>query len=727
MVRKLTIIGLVLIIAFPMFALTKTGSTKVKRYEKARINDRTLLSKSTFAAETGDFFDKSANGFGWYLGFNRKVAWDIGTGTGFGGEMVGSVYRRLNPATGTGTIGGMTGEWTGATLNAYPQIVMSESPHWGAPGGRYPYTCGFINGYLFAQFSDIDYVGTTMEGAFSTFAVADAMWGYDVATWDFGTVAATEGGATPPMAITGTGDVVYDEATGYYYWTQNWDSGDIGIDGAIQNFIVGRSMTPAVISSWVWSDYNDLSFDCTDDTSGLTSAEITKIAYCKDTRGYGTGYGIAIACATDIDDFVMIPDSTWSEIDSTTVPPDSGWVYTDTKIDLNRKLSYMYTTDWGGDDGTGDWSPNWISNGDKWFQIDPKNLFDWYGSTYSEIDTVANDTVISYFNDPQITWNISAVATEHNAVHLLLKVFGGSYDNGLAGYWIPINDDDYVAGFYHVRGLITDVGVIWGKANFISSLVGLDTFEYEFMYTNRNTLSIGYAGFGQVYATWLDRPVSRETANTWPEANTDYYDDGYLSYSSNDGDTWELPAGAHLEVEFDEEPGHIYNLYYAENITNTGTLHEEGWSVSATGRFVGGELETYVTSQYYDASEPIEDPPLAFNYHQQFLHTWKITGTNTSGITAEPVGIDMDFELMQNYPNPFNPSTEISFKIANNANVKLTVFNSNGETVVRLADGKMEKGLHRVNFDATKLNSGIYFYQLDVNGMKSTKKMVLAK
>ncbi|MCK4979727.1 MAG: hypothetical protein KAS62_04985, partial [Candidatus Delongbacteria bacterium] len=375
MVRKLTIIGLVLIIAFPMFALTKTGSTKVKRYEKARINDRTLLSKSTFAAETGDFFDKSANGFGWYLGFNRKVAWDIGTGTGFGGEMVGSVYRRLNPATGTGTIGGMTGEWTGATLNAYPQIVMSESPHWGAPGGRYPYTCGFINGYLFAQFSDIDYVGTTMEGAFPIYAVADATWGYDTATWAYKTVKATEGGATPPMVIFGTGDVVYDEAIGYYYWTQNWDAGE-GIDDAIQNFIVGRSMTPADTSSWVWSDFNDLSFDCTDDTSGLTSSELTSIAYCKDTRGYGTGYGIAVTMANDTDDAILM--------DSTSV------VY-------NPRISYMYTTNWGGDDDSGNWAPNWIydtSYGDvRLFQLDPAELFDWYGTTFTEVDSITGDTL----------------------------------------------------------------------------------------------------------------------------------------------------------------------------------------------------------------------------------------------------------------------------------------------------------------------------------------------
>ena len=245
-------------------------------------------------------------------------------------------------------------------------------------------------------------------------------------------------------------------------------------------------------------------------------------------------------------------------------------------------------------------------------------------------------------------------------------------------------------------------------------------------------LAIGYAGWGQVYATWLDRPVSRPTANPWADGDTVYLDDGFLSFSCNDGDSWETET--HLEVEMDYNPGHIYNLYYAQNITNTGTLHEQGWTVSSNGKIstvesVEHTIEVYAAHQYWDSANPLDPPVTEFYDHQQFLHAWKITGviSDTTGINAESVSLDVDYELMQNYPNPFNPSTEISFKIQKDANVKLTVFNSNGETVVRLADGKMEKGLHRVNFDATKLNSGVYFYQLDVNGMKSTKKLVLAK
>ncbi|HXK50490.1 MAG TPA: T9SS type A sorting domain-containing protein, partial [Clostridiales bacterium] len=86
-----------------------------------------------------------------------------------------------------------------------------------------------------------------------------------------------------------------------------------------------------------------------------------------------------------------------------------------------------------------------------------------------------------------------------------------------------------------------------------------------------------------------------------------------------------------------------------------------------------------------------------------------------------------NFNLEQNYPNPFNPVTEIRFSINNDANVKLAVYNIKGELVSNLKNEKMVKGLHTVNFDASNLNSGVYFYKLSVDGMAETKKMVLTK
>lgn len=97
-----------------------------------------------------------------------------------------------------------------------------------------------------------------------------------------------------------------------------------------------------------------------------------------------------------------------------------------------------------------------------------------------------------------------------------------------------------------------------------------------------------------------------------------------------------------------------------------------------------------------------------------------------TGIEDHPT-IASGFELFQNYPNPFNPATDIKFSLAEDAKVNLSVYNTNGQLVRTLLDGKTEKGFHTINFEASELNSGIYLYRLDVNGNAQTRKMIMLK
>ncbi len=86
-----------------------------------------------------------------------------------------------------------------------------------------------------------------------------------------------------------------------------------------------------------------------------------------------------------------------------------------------------------------------------------------------------------------------------------------------------------------------------------------------------------------------------------------------------------------------------------------------------------------------------------------------------------------EFKLAQNYPNPFNPSTTISFAIPNQANVKLSVYNALGEEVAELVNKEMDAGNFSVEFDASNLTSGIYFYSIRTEDFSSVKKMLLLK
>ena len=89
--------------------------------------------------------------------------------------------------------------------------------------------------------------------------------------------------------------------------------------------------------------------------------------------------------------------------------------------------------------------------------------------------------------------------------------------------------------------------------------------------------------------------------------------------------------------------------------------------------------------------------------------------------------LSQGFELEQNYPNPFNPSTNIAFRLNNASQVVLTVYNVLGQQITELLNGKMDAGVHSVQFNAATLPTGIYFYELKVDGNSQIRKMNLIK
>ncbi len=100
-------------------------------------------------------------------------------------------------------------------------------------------------------------------------------------------------------------------------------------------------------------------------------------------------------------------------------------------------------------------------------------------------------------------------------------------------------------------------------------------------------------------------------------------------------------------------------------------------------------------------------------------------------VEVEVLGVK-EFTLGQNYPNPFNPSTTINFSLAVDSKVSLRIFDVLGQEVATLVNGQLAAGSQRVSFDASSLNSGVYFYRIDADGIdgqkfSSTRKMILTK
>ncbi len=111
-----------------------------------------------------------------------------------------------------------------------------------------------------------------------------------------------------------------------------------------------------------------------------------------------------------------------------------------------------------------------------------------------------------------------------------------------------------------------------------------------------------------------------------------------------------------------------------------------------------------------------------------FLADYK-TGREVAvtGITKDNNKVANDYSLNQNYPNPFNPTTVISYQIPNSEFVTLKIYNILGSEIATLVNNKQSAGTYKVNFDASNLTSGIYFYQIQAGEFTQVRKMLLLK
>jgi photosystem II stability/assembly factor-like uncharacterized protein len=83
--------------------------------------------------------------------------------------------------------------------------------------------------------------------------------------------------------------------------------------------------------------------------------------------------------------------------------------------------------------------------------------------------------------------------------------------------------------------------------------------------------------------------------------------------------------------------------------------------------------------------------------------------------------------LEQNYPNPFNPSTKIGFNLPSREFVTLKIYNALGREVAIVLNESFESGYHEIIFDASNLNSGVYYYSISSDKFTNTRKMILLK
>jgi len=98
-----------------------------------------------------------------------------------------------------------------------------------------------------------------------------------------------------------------------------------------------------------------------------------------------------------------------------------------------------------------------------------------------------------------------------------------------------------------------------------------------------------------------------------------------------------------------------------------------------------------------------------------------------SGVGNNNGDVPKTYNLSQNYPNPFNPVTKISYQLPLSGYVKISVYNMMGKEVAVLVNGFQKAGYFDINFNASNLSSGVYFYRIFTDKFVNTKKMILIK
>jgi len=206
----------------------------------------------------------------------------------------------------------------------------------------------------------------------------------------------------------------------------------------------------------------------------------------------------------------------------------------------------------------------------------------------------------------------------------------------------------------------------------------------------------------------------------------------FLGYSvGNNGLIYRYLDTTYVPVELISFAGKIGNNVVilewitASELNNYGfevlrSFDENNWERIG---FIPGKGTTTEKS-YYTFEDQLERP-IQFYRLKQIDYNGNWNYSNSIKITSD--NIPKEYNLYQNYPNPFNPSTILKYSIVKKGEVKLTIYDILGREVSVLVNEVKDPGYYEVNFNASNLASGVYFYRLVAGNFVSTRKMLLLK
>ncbi|MCX6165408.1 MAG: T9SS type A sorting domain-containing protein [Ignavibacteriae bacterium] len=180
----------------------------------------------------------------------------------------------------------------------------------------------------------------------------------------------------------------------------------------------------------------------------------------------------------------------------------------------------------------------------------------------------------------------------------------------------------------------------------------------------------------------------------------------------------------------------VQNFSFSPNSLNAFVGDTIKW-VWVSGSHTTTSTNIPLGASFWDS--PITSVNTSFSYKILLLGTYnyKCTPHESMGMTGvinvlassitQSENVTLTYTLKQNYPNPFNPTTNISFSIPKSEFVKISIYNEIGKEIETIVNENLNEGSYTVNYNASKLSSGVYFYKISSGDFNETKRMLLIK
>lgn len=329
----------------------------------------------------------------------------------------------------------------------------------------------------------------------------------------------------------------------------------------------------------------------------------------------------------------------------------------------------------------------------------------------TETETAYDYLMLKYSNSGVLQYVRKVDGLGHGNDGVRKMVIGGNNAIYLTGYSVGSGtEEDYMTVKYGSNG-----SLIWNR-RYNGPVNGEDRGQSLAVDESNNVYVTGYSmsNTGLDYATvkynssgtfqWLAREDGGSNSDDYAKDIT-IDDDGDIYVTGENKRANDYYRMATVKYSPSGTRKWLKNLDYPEKVTEGRFIHVDG-----SENIVIGGMSDLTGSGH--------------GWHEQFL---VVKYTQSPYVIQNRNELPEAFSLSQNYPNPFNPVTNIKFDIPNASNVKLTVFDITGREIVQLVNNQLEAGTYSINFDASQLASGTYFYRIEAGDFTEVKKMLLVK